>query len=108
MLSLVPRERNDLPLVPKKRRVKSYVDGTKLLISFKIKESSEAFANLTDDLHRIGQWCSINNLLLLNPSKTKFMVLGRKYVLDWSLLAPLLWAENSFLNTLRSRSDFGH
>ena len=76
-----------------------YVDDTKLLISFKIKESSKAFANLTDDLHRIGQWCSINNLLLLNPSKTEFMVLGRKYVLDWSLLSPLLWEENSFLNT---------
>ena len=40
-------------LASKKRRVKSYVDDTKLLISFKIKESSEAFANLTDDLHRM-------------------------------------------------------
>ena len=42
-----------------------------------MKDSSEAFADLRDDLHRIGQWCS-RNLLLLNPSKTKLMVFGSR------------------------------
>ena len=40
-----------------------------------MKDSLKAFADLRDDLHRIGQWCS-KNLLLLNPSKTKPMVFG--------------------------------
>ena len=34
-------------------------------------------ADLRDDLHRIGQWC-FDNLLLLNPSKTKLMVFGSR------------------------------
>lgn len=57
--------------------LQSYVDNTKLVISFKMKDSSEAFTNLRDGLHRIGQWCS-NNLLLLNQSKTKLMVFDSK------------------------------
>ena len=31
-----------------------------------MKDTVNAFIDLGDDLHRIGQWCS-NNLLLLNP-----------------------------------------
>ena len=42
-----------------------------------MKDSVNAFADLKDDLHRIGQWCS-KNLLLLNPSKTKLMVFGSR------------------------------
>ena len=50
---------------------------TILVVSFKMKDTVNAFADLRDDLHRIGQWCS-NNLLLLNPSKTKLMVFGSR------------------------------
>ena len=57
--------------------VQSYVDETKLVITFKMKDTVNAFIDLGDDLHRIGQWCS-NNLLLLNPSKTKLMVFGSR------------------------------
>ena len=42
-----------------------------------MKDTANAFADLRDDLLRIGQWCS-NNLLLLNPSKTKLMVFGSR------------------------------
>ena len=55
----------------------SYVDETKLVITFKMKDTVNAFIDLRDDLHRIGQWCS-NNLLLLNPTKTKFMVFSSR------------------------------
>ena len=68
---------NDLPSAPKKCSVHSYVDDTKLFVSFKMKDSVNTFADLRDDLHRKGQWCS-NNLLLLNPSKTKLMVFGSR------------------------------
>ena len=66
---------NDLPSAPRKCSVQSYVDDTKLAISFKLKDTVNAFTDLRDDLHRIGQWCC-NNHLLLNPSKTKLMVFG--------------------------------
>ena len=72
---------NDLSLAPQKCNVQSYVDDTKLVISFKMKDAVNAFADLSDDLHRIGQWCS-NNLLLLNPSKTKLMVFGSRQMLS--------------------------
>ena len=50
---------------------------TKLVVSFKMNDTVNAFAYLRDDLRRIGQWCS-KNLLLLNPSKTKLMVSGSR------------------------------
>ena len=69
---------NDLPsFSTKKCSIQSYVDDTKHVVSFKMKDTVNAFADLRDDLHRIGQWCS-NNLLLLNPSKTKLMVFGSR------------------------------
>ena len=68
---------NDLPSAPQNCSVQSYVDDTKLVISFKMKDTVNAFADLRADLHRIGQWCS-NNHLLLNPSKTKLMVFGSR------------------------------
>ena len=68
---------NNLPSAPKKCSVQSYVDDTKLVVSFKMKDTVNAFNDLRNDLHRIGQWCS-NNHLLLNPSKTKLMVFGSR------------------------------
>ena len=53
---------NDLPLIPQKCSSQSYVDDTKLVISFQMKETLEAFADLRNDLHRIGEWYC-NNLL---------------------------------------------
>lgn len=44
-------------------------DDRILVIFFQMKETMDAFTDLTNDLHRIGEWCS-SNLLLLNPSKT--------------------------------------
>ena len=50
---------------------------TKLVISFQMKEKLDAFADLRNDSLCIGEWYS-NNLLLLNPSKTKLMVFGSR------------------------------
>ena len=58
---------NDLPLAPQKWGVQSYVDDSKLVISFTMKGSSEAFADLRDNLH--SQWCS-NNLIAIEPKQS--------------------------------------
>ena len=42
---------NDLTLASQKCSIQSYVDVTKLVISFKMKDSSEVFGDLRDDLH---------------------------------------------------------
>ena len=52
----------------------SYVDDTKLILSFQLKDKLDAITDIKDDLLTISEWCSNN--LLLNPGKTKLMVFG--------------------------------
>ena len=68
---------NDLASIPQKCSTQSYVDDTKLITSFQLKDSLDAITDLKDDLFKIGEWCS-NNLLLLNPGKTKLMIFGSR------------------------------
>ena len=55
----------------------SYVDDTKLIFSFQVKDKPDAITVMQNDLLQISKWCS-NNFLLLNPGKTKLMVFGSK------------------------------
>ncbi|CAB4014485.1 Hypothetical predicted protein [Paramuricea clavata] len=64
---------NDLPSVAKSCSSESYVDDTKLFLSFRINDSNIALTDLNEDLIRMRNWC-FDNLLLLNPDKTKLMV----------------------------------
>ena len=70
----------DLPSAAKKCSSESYVDDTKLLLSFRINESNTALIDLNADLIRMRNWC-FDNLLLLNPDKTKLMVYGSRQML---------------------------
>ena len=54
--------------------------STKLLLSFHINNSSTAVVDLNGDLIRIRNWC-FDNLLLLNPEKTKLMIYGSRQML---------------------------
>jgi hypothetical protein len=60
---------NDLPSATKTCPSESYVEDTKLLLSFHINDSNAALVDLNEDLIRIRNWC-FDNLLLLNPGKT--------------------------------------
>ena len=71
---------NDLSSSIKKCSSESYVDDTKLLLSFHINNSSNAVVDLNGDLIRIRNWC-FDNLLLLNPEKTKLMIYGSRQML---------------------------
>jgi hypothetical protein len=59
---------NDLPSVAKNCSSESYVDDTKLLLSFRIADSNTALTDLNEYI-RMRNWC-FDNLLLLNPDKT--------------------------------------
>ena len=71
---------NDLPSVAKNCSSESYVDDTKLLLSFRINNSNTALTDLNEDLIGMRNWC-FDNLLLLNPDKTKLMVYGSRQML---------------------------
>jgi hypothetical protein len=59
---------NDLPSVAKNCSSESYVDDTKLLLSFRIADSNTGLTDLNEYI-RMRNWC-FDNLLLLNPDKT--------------------------------------
>ena len=68
---------NDLALVPKHCSTQSYVDDTKLLLNFRIKDQQDTVSKMNEDLQRICQW-TFTNKLVLNPDKTKLVVFGSR------------------------------
>ena len=63
---------NDLALVPKHCSIQSYVDDTKLLLNFRLKDQQDTVSKMSEDLQRICQW-TFTNKLLLNPDKTNWL-----------------------------------
>lgn len=57
-----------------------YADDVQVYIHFRPSDLVNTLKDLNDDLKRISAW-SADNGLLLNPLKTKFMVLGTKRLL---------------------------
>ena len=72
---------NDLPLAIEMCRIESYVDDSKILLSFSIKDSTSAEQNLEKDLLRVAAWCCTNNLLI-DADKTKFPLIGTHQMLQ--------------------------
>ncbi|CAB4014424.1 Hypothetical predicted protein, partial [Paramuricea clavata] len=71
---------NDLPLSPRSSSLKSYVDDSKVFLSFPIKDTTSTKANLEEDLCLVAKWCS-TNYLLINPEKTKLLLIGTPQLL---------------------------
>ena len=61
--------------VPKRCQSASYVDDSKLYLKFKTNELCNAVSAVNSDLTEICKWCCYNSLLL-NPDKTKVLVVG--------------------------------
>ncbi|CAB4019220.1 Hypothetical predicted protein [Paramuricea clavata] len=72
---------NDLPGVPKESNLKSYVDDSKIYLAFSIRDAELAAMKLTEDMRRITTWCCLNSLLV-NPEKTKLLILGTRQMLE--------------------------
>ncbi len=71
---------NDLPTVPDKCPLESYVDDSKVYLSFSIKGIELAELQLTNDLRKIAAWCCSNSLLV-NLEKTKLLLFGTPQML---------------------------
>ena len=66
---------NDLP-----GSLECYVDDSQLYLSFSVRDATLAADQLTEDLRNIAAWCCKNSLLI-NPDKTKLLVLGTPQLL---------------------------
>ena len=64
-------------MTPRSCLTESYVDDTKLHISFPAHDWVKAVSDMNVDLLRIRNWC-FENRLLLNPGKTKLTVYGSR------------------------------
>ena len=66
---------NDLLSVPKKCKTMGYVDDTKLLLALPPSDLKVAIPDFNSDLQAVAKWC-LKNSLLINPDKTKLLIVG--------------------------------
>ena len=59
----------------------SYVEDTKLFMSFRPHASGNTVAAMNEDLVSLRNWC-FDNGLLLNPDKTKLIIYGSRQMVD--------------------------
>lgn len=71
----------DITTALKRCRYHIYADDIQVYISFKPDEHERALRDLSEDLDRIASWAE-NNGLVLNPTKTKYMLLGTKHQIN--------------------------
>ena len=66
---------NDLIGVTTHTQPAAYVDGSQLHFKFSVSDSSSVMAAVNQDLTNISKWRAKNSLLI-NPDKTKLVVVG--------------------------------
>ena len=71
---------NDLPSIPESGSLESFVDDSKLYLSFPVKDAAAVVQLINEDLAKIATWCCYNGLLI-NPDKTKLLVIGNRQML---------------------------
>ena len=72
---------NDLLGAPQFCQLESYVDDSKVLLSFPVNDLNDARIKLEEDLRKVAIWCC-KNQLLINPDKTKFMLIGTRQLMS--------------------------
>ena len=97
---------NDLPNTPLTCEIESYVDDSKILRSFHTPESERAMLEIEEDLHRVAIWCCENHLLI-NPEKTKFLLLGTRQLMNRLPAQPSLSFLGKTLTPVSSAKDLG-
>ena len=79
---------NDLLSVPTYCKSACYVDDSKVYLSFPSSGMFTAIHNLNADLEQVSRWCCQNSLLI-NPDKTKVLMIGTPQLLN--KLVSLAW-----------------
>ena len=60
--------------------LESFVDDSKLYLSFPVKNAGEVMREIDEDLSKIASWCCYN-VVCINPGKTKMLVIGTRKML---------------------------
>ena len=66
---------NDLSRVPQATELESFVDDSKIFMSFPIEDIASAKTKIREDLKLVATWF-FENKLLINPEKTKLFLIG--------------------------------
>ncbi len=61
--------------------LRSFEDDSKLCLSFPVKNAGEVMRKIDEDLSKRAAWCCYNSLLI-NPGKTKMLVIGTREMLQ--------------------------
>ena len=72
---------NDLPTIAHFSSLESYVDDSKLYLSFPVRDVNTIVQQINEDLSLIASWC-YHNHLLNNPDKTKLLLNGSRQMLQ--------------------------
>ena len=72
---------NDLSAVTVSSDLDSYVDDSKLHLAFLVEDVQQTIAKLENDLYKTTKWC-LEHQLLINPDKTKFLLVGTRSMLQ--------------------------
>ena len=75
---------NDLSRVPQASELESLVDDSKIFMSFPIEDIASAKTKIEEDLKLVAAWF-FENKLLINPGKTKLLLIGTRQLLVSSL-----------------------
>jgi hypothetical protein len=71
---------NDLSRVPQASELESFVDDSKIFMSFPIEDIASAKTKIEEDLKLVAAWF-FENKLLINPEKTKLLLIGTRQLL---------------------------
>ena len=93
---------NDLPCAPQVCGLESYVDDSKVFLPFSLPDVDTAIANLEQDLQHVAAWCC-ENQLLINPDKTKFMLIATRQLRKRFFSSPV----GKSLEPVASEEGFG-
>ena len=71
---------NDLSRVPQSSKLESFVDDSKIFMSFPIEDIASAKTKIEETLKLVATWF-FENKLLINPEKTKLLLIGTRQLL---------------------------
>ena len=97
---------NDLPCAPQVCGLESYVEGSKVFLSYSLPDVDTAIANLEQDLLHVAAWCC-ENQLLINPDKTKFMFIATRQLRKRFFSSPVVSFLGKSLEPVPSVKDLG-
>ena len=82
------------------------VDDSKVFLSFSLPDVDTAIASLEQDLLRVAAWCC-ENQLLINPDKTKFMLIATRQLRKRFSSSPVVSFLGKYLEPVASAKDLG-